>query len=225
MKIQIQVDGKHVEVQQGISVLKACLINGIYIPHLCFFESSPHPHASCRLCFVDVDGEPLPVTACTYIVKDRLGIQTNTERVRQLQRSAFTLLLSMHEVNCKSCHANKRCELQKIAKFLNTALKQKTYPTYLKPISIDQNHPCITYYPNRCVLCGRCVQSCQYSVFSFAQRGFETTITTFGNRDVTEQHCENCRRCVEVCPVGALLMNSHQHQNQINGGNSNEMSI
>jgi len=129
---KLWVDGKEIETKQGTTLLQACLDNDIYIPNLCFLESMEDPSASCRMCFVEIEGEKQPMTSCTVKVKDDMVVKTDTPAVRQLQRTALRLLLSVHHVDCKHCPANKKCELQRIAKFLKVGLKPKGLERYLK---------------------------------------------------------------------------------------------
>ena len=118
MMIKITVDNQEIEAEEGATVLKACLDNDIYVPNLCFLESMTDPPASCRMCLVEIEGEKGPVASCTITVKQGMVIRTETAPVRRLQRSALRLLLSVHEVECAACPANKKCELQRLAKFL-----------------------------------------------------------------------------------------------------------
>lgn len=207
---KILVDDKEIETKEGKTLLQACLDNGIYIPNLCYLESMEIPSASCRMCFVEIEGERQPVTSCTVKVKDDMVIKTDTPAVKQLQRTALRLLLSVHHVDCKNCQANRKCELQHIAKFLRVGLKPKGLERYLKDTDIDQNHPFLNYYPNRCILCGKCVHICRKqhveSVLTFAKRGFDTVISSYGESGVFSMICEKCDDCVEVCPVGALAL-------------------
>jgi predicted molibdopterin-dependent oxidoreductase YjgC len=136
-------------------------------------------------------------------------VRTDTPRVRQLQKTALQLLLSVHDVDCKNCPANRKCALQDLAKFLKVGLKTKRLETFLKNTQVDQNHPFLTYFPNRCVLCGRCVYVCDdrhnQTALTFAQRGINTVIGFFGNPGSMLPSCEACLACAEVCPVAALL--------------------
>ena len=212
--LKIRVDGKEIETKQGTTLLQACLDNDIYIPNLCFLESMEDPSASCRMCFVEIEGEKQPITSCTVNVKDDMVVKTDTPAVRQLQRTALRLLLSVHHVDCKHCPANKKCELQRIAKFLKVGLKPKGLERYLQETEIDRNHPFINHYPNRCVLCGKCVHICRrqhgQSVWTFAQRGFDTVISAYGEAGASSLTCEKCDACVKICPVGALTLKDAQ---------------
>jgi bidirectional [NiFe] hydrogenase diaphorase subunit len=88
-------------------------------------------------------------------------VRTDTPAVRRLQKTGLRLLLSVHVVDCKSCPANKNCELQNLAKFLKVGLKPKTLKRYFKQPEADDTHPYLSYYPNRCVLCRKCLQVCR----------------------------------------------------------------
>jgi bidirectional [NiFe] hydrogenase diaphorase subunit len=213
---KIQVDNQEIEVQEGKTVLQACLDNGIYIPNLCYLESMDAPSASCRMCFVEIEGVQQPITSCTMFVKENMVVKTNTESVRKLQRTALRLLLSVHNVDCKNCHANKKCEIQNIARFLKVGLKSKNLTQHFKEPEVIQEHPFLDYYPNRCVLCGKCYHVCRSqhgrTSLTFAKRGFDTTISFFGVEDSSMLDCYDCNACVDVCPVGALSPKNNQHR-------------
>jgi NADH dehydrogenase/NADH:ubiquinone oxidoreductase subunit G len=173
-------------------------------------EDLPHPEASCRLCFVEVAGIEQPVTACTMRVSDGMVVKTDTPPVRRLQRSGLRLLLSVHDLDCKNCPANKKCALQHLARFLKTGLKSKDLETFLKQVNVVDSHPCLTYYPNRCVLCAKCIHECRLSrghpLISFVGRGFNTSLTFAGEPPSAEASCSTCRACADICPVGALIL-------------------
>ena len=205
----LQIDDQTVESAEGANLLKVCLDNGIFIPNLCFIDGMAHPPASCRLCFVDIVGEDRPVPACSLYIRDGMVVRTDTDAVRRLQKTALQLLLSVHDVDCKNCPANRQCALQDMARFLKLALKSKHLDVFLKENRIEQRHPLLDYFPNRCVLCGRCVYICREqqnrTELTFARRGFDTVISFFDNPDEIPLSCESCRMCAEVCPVAALV--------------------
>lgn len=208
--IKILVDDKEIQAREGTTLLQACLENGIYIPNLCYLEEMERPQASCRMCFVEIEGEVEPVVSCSVRVRKGLVVRTDTALVRRLQRSALRLLLSVHDVDCANCPANKKCELQRMAKFLKVALKPKGLEKFLKEPAIEKRHPVLNYYPNRCVVCGKCVfvskKGLGKTFLTFANRGFETVISFHGEEDSTPLPNETYMACVEVCPVGAIRL-------------------
>jgi bidirectional [NiFe] hydrogenase diaphorase subunit len=206
--VELIVDDRTIQANRGSSVLQACLGNGIYIPHLCFLEDDPEPDAACRLCFVEVEGSPAPVASCTEPATDGLHVRTDGPRTRHLQRSALRLLLSNHLVDCKPCHANRSCALQRMARFLKLGLNSGPLDTIARSAEVDRSHPCIDLYPHRCVLCGKCIKVCHdtkgRSLLTMTGRGINTSVRHYPAVDDTELDCRACSRCVAVCPVGAL---------------------
>lgn len=212
--VTLVVDDRTIEVNSGTILLQACLDNDIYIPHLCHLKDVDRPPASCRLCFVEINGQSQPVAACSVRIEEPMTVKTDTEWVRQLQRSALNLLLSVHKVACKTCPANRKCALQDIARFLKVGLKTKDLPLRLKAQECVETHPEITYWPNRCVLCGQCTHTCRTindrPLMTFAGRGFDTVISFYDSPEMssTDNACNDCTACIEVCPVGALTQKS-----------------
>jgi bidirectional [NiFe] hydrogenase diaphorase subunit len=159
---------------------------------------------------VEVGGAPGPVPSCTLAVEEGMEVRTDTADVRALQKAAFRLLLSVHRVECDQCPANRKCELQRIARFLKVGLKPSGLEQCFKEPEVVRDHPAIDHYPNRCVLCARCVRSCLSDgglpMMTFAGRGFDTVVSFFGQAGIEGSECGNCRSCVEICPVGALVL-------------------
>jgi bidirectional [NiFe] hydrogenase diaphorase subunit len=208
--IKLTVDGKAIEVSEQQNLLAACLQEGIYIPNLCFLEEMTNPPASCRLCFVDIEGERNPVAACKVQPTEAMVVKTDTDRVRRLQRSALRLLLSVHHVDCRNCPSNKKCDLQRLSKLLGVPLKSKKLEHLEREPTIDLDHPLFEFVPDRCILCAKCIYVCQErndsALLTFAKRGFDTVVTCFAGKDSGGLPCKDCRACVEICPVSAIFL-------------------
>lgn len=208
-QVSITIDGKQIGAARGQKLLWAALDNGIYIPNLCFLREREIPDASCRLCFVEVKGKKDPVMACVERVYEGMEVQTGTPRVLRLRKRAAELLIASHPADCPRCAKNRRCELQKIAGHLKLKLRPYRLRPLVHDFPLDRSHPALTFDPNKCLLCGRCVWVCKEKskngVFQFTRRGFATRISTFMDVPLSETSCKGCLECVRVCPVGALM--------------------
>jgi bidirectional [NiFe] hydrogenase diaphorase subunit len=206
--VTLTIDGVEVKAEQGANLLWAALDNGFYIPNMCAVRELDPPFASCRLCFVEIEGRNAPVTACTETVSDSMVIHLNTPKVQRLRNTAFELLLSHHHLDCRNCAKNRNCELQNIASRLGLKLRLKRFRRIPRELPVDSSHPLFTYDPNKCVVCGKCVWVCHEQgtgILDFAFRGIDTIVTTLAGIPLAETGCNSCLACVAVCPVGALV--------------------
>lgn len=212
-KIYFSIDGIRLSANHGDSILDAALENGVYIPHLCHHPDLK-PAGVCRLCGVEIDGRGMAMS-CITPVQDGMVIQTNTIKVTMARRVAVELLIANHAEECISCAANMDCELLKIANFVG--VDRERISKMRKPekrLPVDISNPFFLFDPNKCVLCGICVRTCNeiqgVRAIDFVNRGFITTIGTFGNKSFLESTCESCGECVARCPVGALAIKKYQ---------------
>ena len=204
--VTLTIDGKEIKARQGERVLWAALANGIYIPNLCALRDKDEPSASCRLCWVEINGKA--VTACTETVEEGMVANTRGATSLRLARTALELLLASNEVDCANCPASGACELQKIAAHLGVKITSQRFKKILRQLPIDDSSPDFSYDPNKCVLCGRCIWVCRtknIGTLGFAHRGFNRRMTTFGDEPMSKSNCHGCTDCVAVCPTGALV--------------------
>lgn len=213
-KITLTIDGREIKASEGEKLLWVALENDIYIPSLCAIKEEGRPSASCRLCFVHVEGLPAPVTSCTQPVTEGMVVKTRTPQVDRLVRTAFELLLSDHRLECATCPQNRSCELQKIARARGLKLRLKRFKPLEKEYPLSESSGLFTFDRSRCVLCGRCVwvdhEVAKVGAIGFACRGLKRVVTTFGKIDLDVSSCTECALCVKACPVGALSFTGEQ---------------
>jgi len=206
--IAFYIDDTPVVAQRGQKILWAALDAGIYIPHLCAIRGQDHPFGGCRLCLVEIAGEELPIPACSEPVVKGMRVYTKSPRVARLRRTAFELLMSHHDLDCRHCAKNGTCELQHLAKHLKVSLKTKRLKRLDTGRPVDASYPPIVLNPNRCVLCGKCVWVCneveKAGAIDFVLRGLNTFVAPFNQGPLSQSTCTGCMRCVEICPTGAF---------------------
>ncbi len=210
MTCTIFIDGREVKTAANSNLLWAALDNGIYIPNLCCIKGMERPFASCRLCYVEIEGRPEPVTACTETVTEGMVVKINSPAATILRRTAFELIMSNHLLECARCPKNRHCELQRVARADHLKLNTRSLHRLNLNLPVDNSHPLFTFDPNKCVLCGKCVWICHKvgkGVLDFAHRGVKTRVSTFMGLPIAESGCDSCLACVDICPVGALYRN------------------
>jgi formate dehydrogenase major subunit len=205
-KLSLTIDGVPVVADPGTTVLEAALGNHIYIPHLCYHPDLK-PYGACRLCGVEIGGRV--TMACLAPVAEGMVVKTDTEAINASRRVSMELLIASHHMECLTCGAGSRCELLRIADHVGLSedrLARMRPPAEWLPV--DDSNPFFRFDPNKCVLCGICVRTCNEIVglgaLDYVNRGYRSVIGTFGNKPFAESVCESCGECVVRCPVGAL---------------------
>jgi len=203
-KVKINIDGKDIEAESGQTVLEAALANDIYIPHLCYHPELT-PRGVCRLCLVEMaDGELM--TACRIPVIAGMVVKTKTEKVNKAIRPVVELLIAYHHETCRGCPSIGKCELQTVMSHLKIDRRRvrRLRPPAVKSPAEKMNQ-WLDYDPNRCILCGVCIYTCEdihgSSLLYYIGRGHETKIAFYGDEKV----CESCLKCIERCPIGGLM--------------------
>jgi len=213
-EVNITIDDQKIKASPDEKLLWVALDNGIYIPHLCAVKDKKRPSASCRLCFVEMEGVSGPVTACTRPVEEGMVVNTRSAQIDRLVKTAFELLLSDHNLNCRRCPANRNCALQKIARDRGLKLKHERFQPIGREFVLDDSPDEFAFDRSRCVLCGRCVwadrEEAKVGAIGFSGRGINRVVTTFNDVPLAESICTQCTLCVDACPVGALYYKNKQ---------------
>lgn len=198
--IQLLIDEETVSVPENTTIYHAALELGIVIPTLCFHEYCT-ANALCRICVVEVEGSRVLVPACIAKVSEGLKVKTDTERVRLARRTILEMLAASIDLT----------EAPDVLKMMvEYGAREHRFPdaTRRNPPVLDDNPMYIRDYA-KCILCWRCVQVCakdaQYTfALNLKNRGFDTLVTTYYDKGMTETTCVFCGQCVGVCPTNAL---------------------
>ncbi|MDD3049814.1 MAG: FAD-dependent oxidoreductase [Candidatus Cloacimonetes bacterium] len=122
------------------------------------------------------------------------------------------------------CQVNSTCKLRNYATDYEVDVSRFWGSINRHPI--DDSHPFILRDPNKCIKCGRCIRTCMEiqgaGVLGYIYRGFTTIVAPEFGESLTKTTCESCGKCIEVCPVGALVernlnykLNPHSAQSNV----------
>jgi NADH-quinone oxidoreductase subunit G len=203
--ITLSINNLVVSVPEDISILEAARLANVRIPTLCHLEGLEE-FGGCRLCMVEVVGEPRLSPSCLRKVSQGMLVNTNSPRIRKARKLIMELLLARHATYCPGCERSQNCELQKMAYELGVT--NVRFYTQMKLTAPDNSSLSIIRDSTKCILCGRCVRVCQQvqgvGVIDFMNRGTEIKVSTTLDRGLGNVECLNCGQCIHVCPVGAI---------------------
>jgi NADH-quinone oxidoreductase subunit G len=201
--LELEIDGKKVEVAEGSMVMHAANQLGIYVPHFCYHKKLSIA-ANCRMCLVDVEKAPKPMPACATPVTNGMKVWTASEKAIKAQKGVMEFLLINHPLDCPICDQGGECQLQDLAVGYGGSTSRYDEPkrvVFHKPLG-----PLISAEEmSRCIHCTRCVRFGQEIAgvmeLGMAGRGEHAEIVSFVGRTIDSELSGNM---IDVCPVGAL---------------------
>ena len=201
--VEIELDGKKVEVAEGCMVMHAAEKAGTYIPHFCYHKKLSIA-ANCRMCLVDVEKAPKPMPACATPVTQGMVVRTQSDKAIKAQQSVMEFLLINHPLDCPICDQGGECQLQDLA--VGYGGGNSRYEEEKRVISPKDVGPLISMQEmSRCIQCTRCVRFGQEIAgvmeLGMSHRGEHSEIETFVGQSVDSELSGNM---IDICPVGAL---------------------
>ena len=229
--VNLTINGKVVSVPDGTSILDAAKSVGIRIPTLCAYEGMG-PHAACRLCVVNIEGEEKEKLACAVKVSEGMNVTTDSPALLDLRKATLTEMFRQHKVDCHHCARTGGsriedldpeicrncfycdcvregfCELQTLAR--EFGISELPFEPQQFDFPVDDSIGVMIRDPNKCVKCRRCVDVCKAQGMGILGMVRTEKGTTIGAKNgLMADGCLRCGRCVDVCPTGALFMREH----------------
>lgn len=234
--VNVQIDGKWIQVPRGTRMIEAAKMVGKEVPHYCYHPKLSSP-GNCRMCLVQMgmpprpapgadpeygdDGfqeigwMPRPVIACANTVAENMGIRTTGALVEETREGVMEFLLINHPLDCPICDQAGECKLQEFSvehgrgqsRFKETKIKKPKNVDIGKNIRLDDE---------RCIMCSRCIrfmdEVADDPVLGFSQRGTHTSVTVHPGYRLDNNYSLNT---ADICPVGALTSNDFRFQMRV----------
>lgn len=235
--VNLTINGKPVSVSRGTTILEAAKTAGIRIPTLCAYEGMG-PHAACRLCIVQVEGEEKEKLACAVKAAEGMSVVTDSPALFEKRKATLTDMFHRHTVDCDhcarvggsriedlepeicencfycDCQRKGFCELQALAREfgISTLPFEPRRDDFLR----DESTGVILRDPNKCVKCRRCVDVCKNTqavgVLGMIKTENGQTVGVMTAATLAESACIRCGRCIDVCPTGAVYLKEHKDE-------------
>jgi NADH-quinone oxidoreductase subunit G len=252
-KIRIKVDGREIDVPklspdwqgklQPTTMLQACLLAGIEIPHYCYHPKLPVV-GNCRMCLVEFgtpaigpdrkpllnpDGTPkitrsvLPyepgtprgAIGCATPISPGMEIYPSSPATKQMREAVLESLLINHPLDCPICDQAGECKLQEYSVDYGRAASRFAEEKVHKPKQVDLG-PRIMLDDERCILCSRCIR------FSRDIAGDDALGFVQRGSHSTLTHFPGkpfdnnyTLNTVDICPVGALTSKDFRFQMRV----------
>jgi len=207
---KIIIDGKEVDVPPEYTLLQAAEAAGAEIPRFCFHERLSIA-GNCRMCLVEVVGNPKPQASCAVGVKDLPpkkdgtphAVSTRSPMVKKAREGVMEFLLANHPLDCPICDQGGECDLQDQAMAYGSDTTR--FAENKRAVEDKYIGPLVKTIMTRCIHCTRCIRFTT-EVAGVAElgaigRGEDMEITTYLEQAMSSELQSNV---VDLCPVGAL---------------------
>jgi NADH-quinone oxidoreductase subunit G len=203
--VTITVDGIDLVVPKGTLVIRAAEQLGIAVPRFCDHPLLD-PVAACRMCLVEIEGQPKPQPACAMTATEGMKVKTQitSEIAEKAQQGVMEFLLINHPLDCPVCDKGGECPLQNQAMSAGRGetrfdAVKRTFP---KPINVSAQ---ILLDRERCVSCARCTRFAEQIAgdpfIDLLERGSNQQVGISSDQPFDSYFSGNT---VQICPVGAL---------------------
>ncbi|MCG3178698.1 MAG: hypothetical protein BIFFINMI_01027 [Phycisphaerae bacterium] len=213
VKLKFKIDGVEHEAPEGRLIIEACADAGVHIPRYCY-HAGLSIVGSCRLCLVELEGQPKLLPSCQTPVREGINVLTGSEKVIANRRAVMEYLLINHPLDCPVCDQAGECWLQDYSRNHGNPASRFVEPKIKQPKKDVGRHTLL--YQDRCVMCSRCVRFTREvagtAELSVVQRGSRAEIDIFPGQPLDNKLSGNV---VDLCPVGALLDKDFLHSQRV----------
>jgi NADH-quinone oxidoreductase subunit G len=201
--INIEIDGKQIQTENGATIIEAAHSAGITIPHFCYHKKLSIA-ANCRMCLVQVEKAPKPLPACATPVAEGMKVFTHSEQAVKAQKGVMEFLLVNHPLDCPICDQGGECMLQDMS--VGYGGGHSRYHEEKRMVLGKDLGPLVSAEEmSRCINCTRCVRFGQEIAGQMelgqAFRSEHAEIMSFVSGSVNSELSGNM---IDLCPVGAL---------------------
>src|SRR5262245_7391880 len=201
---KIEIDGRTIEVEEGVNVIQAADRLGIEIPHYCW-----HPGltvaGNCRMCLVEIEKSPKLQIACNTRVTDGMKVSTRSDKTVAAQKAVLEFLLINHPIDCPVCDQAGECKLQEYYMDYDRQESRVPLGQTVKEGKALPIGPLVMHDQERCILCARCTrfldEVTKTSELGIYSRGDHSEIELAPGKTLDNKYSANV---VDICPVGAL---------------------
>ena len=199
---KININGKEIEFEKGMTVLQACELADVEIPRFCYHEKLSIA-GNCRMCLVEMERSSKPIASCAMPAAEGMNIKTNTEFVKKARKGMMEFLLANHPLDCPVCDQGGECDLQDQSLFYG--FDKSRFSENKRVVKDKYMGPLIKTQMTRCIHCTRCIRFAEEVAgipeIGAIGRGENMEITTYLEQSMTSELSANV---IDLCPVGAL---------------------
>jgi NADH-quinone oxidoreductase subunit G len=200
--VEIEIDGKTLQVEDGSTIIEAAHQLGTYIPHFCYHKKLSIA-ANCRMCLVQVEKAPKPMPACATPVTNGMKVFTHSELAVKAQKAVMEFLLINHPLDCPICDQGGECQLQDLA--VGYGESASKYEEEKRVVPDKDLGPLVSTDMTRCINCTRCIrftaEIAGFMELGQSYRGERAEVMPFIGQTVDTELSGNL---IDLCPVGAL---------------------
>ena len=152
---KLTIDGGEIEVPAGTTILQACELAGIEVPHFCFHERLAIA-GNCRMCLVEVERSPKPIASCAMPVGDGMVVHTKSAKASKARKGVMEFLLINHPLDCPICDQGGECDLQDQA--MAYGFDRGRFEENKRAVRDKDFGPLVETHMTRCIHCTRCIR-------------------------------------------------------------------